>query len=73
MACSTLRRLYDQQECGILHVKVGGDMVGKLTEHRLINRSLYKNPKRFSSPNPTTKQAARKPIGNQGEEDENGQ
>ena len=58
---------YSTREAG------GGDMVGKLTEHRLINRSLYKNPKRFSSPNPTTKQAARKPIGNQGEEDENGQ
>ena len=51
----------------------GGDMVGKLTEHHTINRSLYKNPKRFSSRNLPTKQATRKPVGNQGGEDENGQ
>ena len=59
MACSTLQRAFDDEN-------VLSDMVGKLTEHHTINRSLYKNPKRFSSGNLPTKQATRKPVGNQG-------
>ena len=52
-------RLYDQQECGILHVKRRGRHGWKT--HRTPPHQPFslQNPKRFSSPNPTTKQAAR--------------
>ena len=48
----------------------GGDMVGQLTQHRPSRRSLYKNPKRFNSPSPPTKQSSKQPEGNRGGEDE---
>lgn len=48
----------------------GGDMVGKITQHR-SRRSLYKNPQRFNSPSFHTKQASKEPEGDQRGEDEN--
>ena len=49
----------------------GGDMVGKITQHRPYPRSLYKDLNRFTSPSLPTKQASKEPEGNQGGEDEN--